>query len=177
MYDATHPTETSKFGEISMTEFTQEIIAFLLFAGFLIVGWKVKPLRYFSYLASMFFMMSFIREFNEFIDNWFYFVLPFLGVSIYIIIRYFKKIVDGISIYIRIPSSGLFMVGFLITYVFSRFFGREKFWRTLMEDGYLRMVKATAEEGIELLGYCLLFIALIELLVSIPGLLNQEDRG
>lgn len=174
MFDASHATATEKFGEISLTEIIQPIILLFLFVGFFIVGRKLKTMTHFSYMASLFFIMSCIREFNEYLDSWFYFVLPFLAITIFLILKYFKKIVDGLSVFIKTTSSSLFMVGFLITYVFSRFFGRESFWKTLMEDGYMRMVKATAEEGIELLGYTFLLIAMIELLLSVPKLRKDE---
>ncbi len=176
MYDASHETATAKFGEISMTETIQPIILLIISFGFVWFGRKVKSMAFFSYLASLFFFMSFIREFNEYLEHWFYFVLPFFIASVYLLIRYFRKIVDGLSIFIGTISSAIFLIGFLITYVFSRFFGRATFWKTLMEDGYMRMVKATAEEGTELLGYTIMLIAMIELLVVIPKLIEKLEN-
>ncbi len=177
MYDASHPVGDAKFGETSLTEKSQEILAFLLFIGFLVIGWKVVKIRHFSFVVSLFFLMSFIREFNDILDDWFYFVVPLLAISLYIIVRYFKRLIDGFYTFLKIPSSAFLFVGILVTYVFSRLFGREKFWELLMEDGYMRNVKATVEEGVELLGYSLVFIALIELLVGIPKLLKQEEKN
>ena len=53
------------------------------------------------------------------------------------------------------------------------FSGVQHSGKTLMEDGYMRMVKATAEEGTELLGYTIMLIAMIELWVAMPKLIEK----
>jgi hypothetical protein len=57
---------------------------------------------------------------------------------------------------------GLLLAGFLITFIFSRLFGKTSFWQTLMGERYFRSVKNAAEECIELLGYGLLLAAAAE---------------
>ena len=70
-FDAAHPMEDGYFGEITLTEIGQEIILFILFVSFLILGYKWREVQAVSNLASLFFLMSFIREFNFILDNWF----------------------------------------------------------------------------------------------------------
>ncbi|MDP1086466.1 transporter, partial [Klebsiella pneumoniae] len=62
-------------------------------------------------------------------------------------------------------SFGLFAAGFLTTYVFSRLYGRQDFWRAVLQENYLRDFKSAAEELVELFGYALLLIAVIELVL------------
>jgi hypothetical protein len=49
--------------------------------------------------------------------------------------------------------------------IFSRLYGRQDFWRAVMQDNYIREFKDVAEEAIELLGYSLILFAMIELLL------------
>ncbi|MEC7296141.1 MAG: hypothetical protein VXV78_08050, partial [Pseudomonadota bacterium] len=60
---------------------------------------------------------------------------------------------------------GLFAGGVLVTYVFSRLYGRQVFWRAVLEEQYVRVFKDAAEEVVELLGYSLILFAMIELLL------------
>jgi hypothetical protein len=61
-------------------------------------------------------------------------------------------------------SFGLFAAGVLVTYIFSRLYGRQDFWRAVLQEHYIRDFKDIAEEAIELLGYSLILFATIELL-------------
>jgi hypothetical protein len=53
----------------------------------------------------------------------------------------------------------------LVTYIFSRLFGRSKFWRLLYSDESYRLAKAATEEGLELLGSVIMLIGAIEFLL------------
>ena len=57
------------------------------------------------------------------------------------------------------------MSGFLVTYIFSRLFGRSSFWRLLYHDESYRLAKAAAEEGLELLGNAIMLIGAVEFLL------------
>ena len=65
----------------------------------------------------------------------------------------------------RAVDWGLFVAGMLTTYIFSRLYGRQVFWQTVMQENYMRDVKSMAEEVIELLGYAMILIALVELML------------
>ncbi|MCM2973267.1 hypothetical protein [Larsenimonas suaedae] len=58
---------------------------------------------------------------------------------------------------------GLFMGGFLTTYVFSRLLGRKVVWQAVLGSDYAYRIKSGVEENIELLGYLLMLFACIEL--------------
>ncbi len=161
-YDAGHPLGDSYFGEITFTEIGQEIILFALFVFFLLLSFKWLEIKPVAQILSLFFLMSFIREFNFLIDKWIYPVLVVLVVLIWVIVRNFKKIKDSTIAFFSVPASAWFLSGFLTTYVFSRLMGRSKFWRLMYEGENYRLAKAATEEGIELLGNTLMLIAALE---------------
>jgi len=55
------------------------------------------------------------------------------------------------------------MAGFLVTFVFSRFFGKKVFWSAVTGGDYNRWIKNAAEEGMEMIGYTFLLIGGIEM--------------
>jgi len=167
MYDAQNPTSTGKFGEISGTEIMQAIILALVTLLFYLAGKADKSIRAVSYLAAVIFFMSLIREHNNQIDFWFYLVLPFIGLFLYLLIAYRKEFFDSLKSLLEIPATAYLVVGFLVTYVFSRFFGRTSFWQALLENYYHRWAKNAAEEGIELLGYSLILIGIVEVYIAV----------
>ncbi len=162
-FDAAHPMQNDGgyFGEETLTEIGQEIFLFILFLFFLLIGPKWKEIQPVSNLVSLFFLMSFIREFN-FLIEWIYPVLAVLAVIIWLVIRDFKKIKAATIQFFSIPASSWFITGFLITYIFSRLMGRSKFWKLLYDDETYRLAKAATEEGIELAGYTLMILGAFE---------------
>ncbi len=161
-FDAAFPMEDGYFGEITFTEIGQEIILFVLFLFYLFIGTKWKEIQVVSNLISLFFLMAFIREFNFLVDHWIYPVFVVFAVMIYLFIRDFKKIKQSTQAFFSQPASTWFLAGFLITLVFSRLFGRSKFWRLLYDEDNYRLAKAATEEGLELLGDGLMLISAIE---------------
>ena len=161
-FDAAHPMEDGYFGEITLTEIGQEIILFCLFVFYLWIGYKWREIRSVSNLVSLFFLMSFFREFNFLTDKWIYPVLLVLALLTWLVIRDFKKIRMATIAFFNVPASAWFLAGFLITYIFSRLFGRSSFWRLLYHDESYRLAKAATEEGLELLGDTLMLISALE---------------
>jgi hypothetical protein len=164
-YDAAHPLGDSYFGEITFTEITQEIILFILFVFFLVLGFKWKEIQIVSTLFSLFFLMSFIREFNFIIDKWIYPVLAVLIVLIWVVVRNFRKIRSSAIRFFSVPASAWLLSGFLMTYIFSRLMGRSKFWRLMYEGENYRLAKAAAEEAFELAGNTIMLFAAIEFIL------------
>lgn len=164
-FDAAHPMEVGYFGEITFTEIGQELILFILFGFYLILGFKWKEIQPVSNIVSLFFLISFIREFNFLIDKWIFPVLIVFAVIIWLVIRDFKKIKTATIQFFSVPASAWFFSGFLITYIFSRLFGRSKFWQLLYSEESYRLAKAATEEGLELLGNTIMLIGAIEFLL------------
>ncbi len=161
-FDAAHPMEEGYFGELTFTEISQEAILFILFVFYLFLGFKWKEIQAVSNLVSLFFLMSFIREFNFLAIPWIYPVLIVFAVFIWLIIRDYKKIKEAGIRFFSIPASSWFLSGFLVTYIFSRLLGRSKFWKLLYSDESYRLAKAASEEGVELLGNAIMLIGAIE---------------
>lgn len=164
-YDAAHPLEDGYFGEITFTEIGQEIILFILFCFYIFLGFKWREIQPVSNLVSLFFLMSFIREFNFLLEQWIYPVLLVLAIFIWLGTRDFKKIEQATIHFFSVPASSWLISGFLITFIFSRLFGRSKFWLLLYNDESYRLAKAATEEGIELLGNTIMLIGAVEFLL------------
>lgn len=164
-FDAAHPMEEGYFGEISLTEIGQEIVLFLLFLFYQVFGFKWREIQPVSNILSLFFLISFIREFNFLIDKWIFPALAVFIILVWLLIRDFKKIKQATIQFFSVPASAWFFSGFLVTYIFSRLIGRSKFWKLLYHDESYRLAKAATEEGLELLGNTLMFIAAIEFVV------------
>ncbi len=164
-FDAGHPINGSYFGEITFVEITQEIFLFLLFLAYIFIGIKWKSIRPVSNLASLFFLLSFIREFNFLKLNWVYPALAVLAILIWFALRDFKKIKEATIEFFSAPPSSWLLAGFFTTYVFSRLMGRSKFWLQIYSEDNYRLAKAATEEGIELLGNMLMLIGAIEFII------------
>lgn len=173
-FDAAHPMEEGYFGEISLTEIFQEILLFILFVFYLILGFKWRRIQPISNIVSLFFLISFIRELNFLIDFWIYPVLVVLTLIAWLVFRDFSKIKQATAIFFDQPSSAWFFSGFLVTYIFSRLFGRSSFWRLLYNENNYRLAKAATEEGIELLGVTIMFIAALEFVVAFISIMKNE---
>lgn len=163
-YDATHFTGDIKITEGSLTEMFQEGFVLIVALGFFLAARRSKELSPVLNLMALFFLIAFIREFNNQLEYWFYVALPFILWFAYLFIRNFKKVWSSFEQFIKLPSSGAFFIGFLVCFVFSRLFGKTTLWKALLEETYNRSAKNLAEEGIELLGYAIILISVVELL-------------
>lgn len=63
-------------------------------------------------------------------------------------------------------SFGLMLAGFAIIMGFSRVFGRGVMWQEIMGDSYTKTIKYFAEESVELMGYAILTIGVVEFAVA-----------
>jgi hypothetical protein len=165
MFDAQHETSTGKFGEVCATEALQELFLVSLGFIFILAGRRERELAPVSGLISLFFFMSAIRELNNLIPFWFYLTLPLILLFCWFLYRNWKSLVQSMASFLRIPSLPWFMAGFLVTFVFSRFFGKKVFWSAVTGGDYNRWIKNAAEEGMEMIGYTFLLIGGIEMLL------------
>ena len=161
-FDAVHPMGNGYFSELSLTEILQEVILFILCLFYLFLGIKNKNIQPLANLISLFFLISLIREFNFLLEWWFYPVLIILIIMVWFLYRDFKKLNNATVLFLRQPASAWLMVGFIITYIFSRLFGQSDFWRLLYDENSYRLAKAAVEEGLELLGNAIMLISAIE---------------
>jgi hypothetical protein len=175
-FDALFPMEEGYFGEISMVEILQEIILVVLFVFYVVFGFKFREIQPVANILSLFFLISFIREFNFLIEFWIYPALLVLAVIVWLVVRDFKKLKPATQIFFSYPASAWFFSGFLVTYIFSRLFGRSKFWLLIYDESNYRLAKAATEEGIELLGDALMLIGAIELIFVLLALKKEERK-
>lgn len=71
-------------------------------------------------------------------------------------------------------SLGLMLSGFVIVTGFARYFGQGALWQKIMGDQYNKSVKYFAEESVELLGYVILAIGVIEFSVAASRQFNHS---
>jgi len=175
-FDAGHPRGTSYFSEATFTEVAQEVIFFVLFVLYLILGYKWREIQPVSNIVSVFFLISFFREFNFLSIDWSYPALVALIVLIWLVVRDFKKIKAATIRLFSVPASSWLLAGCLTTYIFSRLMGRSKFWRLMYKDETYRLAKAGTEEGIELLGDTLMLIGAIEFFIYYQAVQKSKQK-
>ena len=159
----------SVYSEASLTEKLQIVFSGICCLLFLITARMSQKLRPVAVMLAALTAMMLIRESDAFLDkNAFDGAWQTLVVFVMIATAiYLKKQPDpirpSVDAFSRLLSAGMLMSGFLVTFVFSRLFGRRSFWEAVMGEGYMRVVKDIVEEGTELVGYSLILIAAVEL--------------
>lgn len=160
-----------RFTELGFTEFTQTMILvtcclMLIYVRQVLKVWPTITLLLFAFMAA-----SLIREQDYFFDEhvapdaWKVLVSLIVIPSIAWVVIQRRRFFEEFICYSNTFSFGLFAAGLLTTYVFSRLYGRQIFWRAVLEDNYVREFKDVAEEVVELLGYSLILFATLELLL------------
>lgn len=162
----------AKFSEYSYVEFAQSFL--LLLSGLISFKFYISSHVYKNIflLLSGLSAITLIREqdiyFEEFIGKGIWPIPVFVIICIigYMEFKARKQIWHELALYIKTKSYAFFSFGTLTIFVFSRLFGRTKFWEAVMEDKYFRSVKNAAEECVELYGYLFLFFSVIELVIE-----------
>jgi len=168
-YDALQASLERRFSEDSYTELAQTGLLVLSASLSLTIFFKGQRYRYLGFMLATISMVSIIREQDVYFEQyfgrttWFYPVLVILFTAVILLIRNRKKVISELNSFVKLSSSGMLMLGFITTFVFSRLFGRKIFWHAVMEGQYFRAVKNAAEECLELYGYLLILIGIIEL--------------
>lgn len=150
--------------EISLTEVTQETFLGLIVATFIYLAVNKPQHRGFYGLVAGFFAALLIRELDDLFDLvWHgFWVYPALAVSLVAIAlaRYYRgSVLNGFAEFCQSKSYIIMMCGLVTLLVFSRLFGMGEFWKVILSDGYVRVAKNIAEEGVELLGYGFVLVA------------------
>ena len=159
----------SVYGEASLTETMQIVFSGICCTLFLVTARMSQKLRPVAVILAALTGMMLIRESDAFLDEnvfdgaWQTLVVFVLFATAIYLRRQPEPIKPSVELFSRLPSSGILMSGFLVTFVISRLFGRRSFWEAVMGEGYLRVVKNVVEEGTELVGYSLILIAAVEL--------------
>ena len=174
--DAGIVADGMKFGENSGTELMQQTFLLLTSFTFFLVGLSAESHKAIGALFGAGFLVVMYRELDAYFDEifhgaWFPFSLLIAGIMVVFVIRQKKQIWTNLEEFVSTYAFGIFLSGCLSVFVFSRIFGAKYVWRTLFDveklDDSQRWAKNAVEEGSELFGYSLLFIAAVEFLVHV----------
>jgi hypothetical protein len=182
-WDATIDGSETKFSESTYVEYLQSI---------LLVGCSViSIILYLSDRANVFkqiFNLIFglttaalIREQDIYFEQtfghgaWPYAVLLVLAFVVYNAFNGKAQLLKQLVDYAGTKSYAFMIFGSITVFIFSRLYGRTKFWQVVMEEKYFRSVKNASEECIELYGYLFIFFAVIELIIQVRQKLPSES--
>ncbi|MDR1283382.1 MAG: hypothetical protein LBK99_21570 [Opitutaceae bacterium] len=171
-----------RFGETSWVEMTQLVVLLVSTVTGLRIWRGGSEIRHAALLLATFAGVSFIRECDAFLDEyvfdgcWQVLVFSILAIVFFHIWKNRLSLLAGMKLYLPSSACGLFMGGFLTTYVFSRLFGTRYLWRTALQEGYVKIAKTMAEESTELFGYALLLFSVIEMAVMARTLAAHAAR-
>ncbi|TVP43969.1 MAG: hypothetical protein EA345_16245 [Halomonas sp.] len=160
-----------RFSELGFTELTQTMVlatccAMLIYIRHVLKVWPTITLLLLAFVAA-----SLVREQDHFLDNyvarhtWKVLVALIVIPSITWVIIQRRRFLEEFAYYSNTFAFGLFTAGVLTTYIFSRLYGRQAFWRAVLEENYIGTFKSVAEEVVELLGYSIILFATLELLL------------
>jgi len=152
--------------EKSITECVQQILLGITTIAFFRISIENSQLKHAALLISGFFLVLFIRELDFWFDYiehgfWIYPALITAAIAIYNACRGGVNAIKQLAKILAYPDMKILIVGVMLLLVFSRLYGMGSYWQSLMGDHYIRAVKNTAEEGIELLCYFLITVSAI----------------
>lgn len=159
-------------GEVSVTEMLQQLLLIIASGSFAYLARKKTEVKHAALLISAFFGVMFIREMDFWFDKivhgaWVVPALLVSGSAIFYAIKNGKRTIDQLALILASPHMNLLVTGVMLLLVFSRLFGMGSFWHNVMGDDYVRVVKNIAEEGTELLAYCLIAFASLKTVLGI----------
>lgn len=153
----------TEFSFVQLAQFITLIIG-ILAAGRLLF---IKVLPQLSFLIVALLACALVREADSFLDAladglWQILVaLILVGVGLHLA-RQKKAIQTQIAWLGSHFSLGLMLSGFVIVMGFARVFGRGAMWQQIMGAQYTKTIKYFAEESVELMGYVILIVGVIE---------------
>ncbi|MEZ9127000.1 hypothetical protein CWO33_22650 [Vibrio splendidus] len=159
-------------GEVSATEMLQQLLLIVTSGSFAYLAREKCEVKRAALLISAFFAVLFIREMDFWFDKivhgaWVVPALLVAGSAIFYAIKNGKRTIDQLALILASPHMNLLVTGVMLLLVFSRLFGMGSFWHNVMGDDYVRVVKNIAEEGTELLAYCLIAFASLKTVIGI----------
>lgn len=168
------------FGDVSeksFVQFGQSIFLFVTSVIFMYLAQKKNADG--LWLVAGFLLCMFIREQDGYFDDlyhgsWKYFAITSaLFFTWKALCKNKVNAVKTLSAFMHAPAFKTMSVGMMIVLVFSRAFGMRKLWMLIMGDSFNRVVKNVVEEGTELFGYAIIFLATIEYAYAL--LFSKED--
>ena len=162
--------------ERGFVEHSQELLIFLSASIFLYLAFKKNNSA--LWLVGGFLACMFVRELDSVFDKifhgaWAYIAIPIACLCVYKALK--KGIVETINLlaeFMRTQAFTRLSSGLLAVLVFSRLIGYKPMWKLAMGKHYYWNVKFIVEEGTELFGYSIIFLAAVE---YASYLLNKGD--
>ena len=153
-------------GEHSLTEYYQQVLIFSVTCCFVYAVKIDNDNCHFHVLVMGFFTCMLIRELDGFFDQiahgfWLYPALFVFVTCSFYASRNKNGTQEGLAKFINHRNFQSIVTALVIILIFSRLFGMGELWKTILADNYIRTAKDTAEEGVELLGYSLLFFSVL----------------
>ena len=152
--------------ERGFVEHTQELLIFLSASIFLWLALKKNISG--LWLVGGFLACMFIRELDSVFDKvfhgaWVYVAIPIACLCVLKAWKYgLESIVNSLAEFMRTQAFIRLSSGLLTVLVFSRLIGYKPMWKLAMGKHFYWNVKFIAEEGTELFGYSIIFLAAIE---------------
>lgn len=150
--------------EFSLVELVQEL--FLLSSALLFFrGARKRPeVRGGLILVGGFLFCMFIRELDVLFDlishgSWFWFAIAATLICVSYAVIHPRTTLRGLVDVVSWRGYAMLLAGLMCVLIVSRVFGMQVLWEHILQEGYLRIVKNAVEEGTELFGYTLIFIA------------------
>lgn len=181
LWDASRDVSAEwKFSEFSFTEFSQSMVLGVSAVIMLVARKRFQVFPVGAMLVAMFLLASLIRENDYFLDFishgfWKWPVLIMGICTLYYTFSQRSALFTEMRLYFNTRAFGMFLSGFLATYVFSRLLGRSIMWEAALGDHYIRIVKDAVEECSESLGYLLMFFSTIEFTLLVRKLRRQSE--
>ncbi len=172
-----------KFFEGSYTERAQEVIFLVLALGLFAISYKLGQAITLARMFAGFFLLCFIRELDALLEQnvgtgtWQVLVTLVLVAMAYQAHKNWDQLMAEVRMHVESYSFGLFMAGFLTTFLFSRLIGNEELWMAIMEEGYRRNIKNAVEESVELLGDALLLFSGVEFFVRYHAKADAQSQA
>ncbi len=154
----------NSIGEISVTEFTEQFMLVIAAGCFFYLANAQPKLRHAAVLIGSFFLVMIIRENDAFFDHinhgfWVYPALVTTIAALFYATKNGKNTLEQLALIVESKHMNLLIVGMALLLVYSRLFGMGGFWKEVMGQDYVRLVKDIAEEGTELLAYSIIAFA------------------
>ena len=152
--------------EGGIVEIAQSVATLVIVFVLAIIIRRRPDLRGGVWLMFGFFLDIFIREQDALLDHVYhgFWVCPALVVALVCICLAFRSRETLAASFVHVRANrhfDLLALGLSMLLVFSRIFGNKIIWKAVVGHDDFRVAKHVAEEGVELLGYMVLFLWVI----------------
>jgi predicted membrane protein len=171
LLEAQHFPPYERFSEFGYTELSQSGVLAVTALLLVVAALRSPEPAPLLWCLALGFAVLLVRENDQVLELflphgiWKYPAAVLALIAAVVFFRHRRAVLDELVELAGTMAFGVLLAGFT-TLVFSRLFGRGKFWEAVMEERYWRPVKNAAEEGLELFALALLAAGIVELLLA-----------